>query len=165
MAKETQLVNSGSFLEKRFHLKENHTNVRTEIIAGLTTFLTCTYILAVNPAILSSTGMDSKAVLWATAISAAIACIAMGLLTNFPFALAPAMGPTHILPTQSAVRWGCHGKMPWPVCLWKVLPSVSSALQVYRSALLTAFQSALSRLFLRLSAFSLHSRGCIILVS
>ena len=92
MAKETQLVNSGSFLEKRFHLKENHTNVRTEIIAGLTTFLTCTYILAVNPAILSSTGMDSKAVLWATAISAAIACIAMGLLTNFPFALAPAMG-------------------------------------------------------------------------
>ena len=53
MAKETQLVNSGSFLEKRFHLKENHTNVRTEIIAGLTTFLTCTYILAVNPAILS----------------------------------------------------------------------------------------------------------------
>lgn len=49
MAKETQLVNSGSFLEKRFHLKENHTNVRTEIIAGLTTFLTCTYILAVNP--------------------------------------------------------------------------------------------------------------------
>ena len=92
MAKETQLVNSGSFLEKRFHLKENHTNVRTEIIAGLTTFLTCTYILAVNPAILSSTGMDSKAVLWATAISAAIACIAMGLLTTFPFAFAPAMG-------------------------------------------------------------------------
>lgn len=82
----------GSFLERRFHLRENNTNVKTEIIAGLTTFLTCTYILAVNPAILSSTGMDSKAVLWATAISAAIACIAMGLLTNFPFALAPAMG-------------------------------------------------------------------------
>lgn len=58
----------------------------------MTTFLTCTYILAVNPAILSSTGMDAKAVLWATAISAAISCIAMGLLTNFPFALAPAMG-------------------------------------------------------------------------
>ena len=81
-----------SFLERKFHLSENHTNVKTEFIAALTTFLTCTYILAVNPAILSSTGMDSRAVLWATAISAAIACIAMGLLTNFPFALAPAMG-------------------------------------------------------------------------
>lgn len=81
-----------SFVEKKFKLKENNTNVKTEIIAGLTTFLTCTYILAVNPAILSSTGMDAKAVLWASAISAAIACIAMGLLTNYPFALAPAMG-------------------------------------------------------------------------
>ena len=81
-----------SRLNKRFHLKEKNTNVKTEFIAGLTTFLTCTYILAVNPMILSSTGMDPKAVLWATAISAAIACIAMGLLTNFPFALAPAMG-------------------------------------------------------------------------
>lgn len=81
-----------SFLERKFHLKENNTNVKTEVVAGITTFLTCTYILAVNPAILSTTGMDSKAVLWATALAAAIACFAMGLLTNYPFALAPAMG-------------------------------------------------------------------------
>lgn len=83
---------NSSMLEKRFKLGEKGTNVRTEVIAGITTFLTCAYILAVNPAILSTTGMDSRAVLWATAISSAIACVAMGLLTNYPFALAPAMG-------------------------------------------------------------------------
>lgn len=89
---KSSVTKSSSFLESQFHLRKNKTNVKTEIIAGITTFLTCTYILAVNPAILSSTGMDSRAVLWATAISAGIASIAMGLLTNFPFALAPAMG-------------------------------------------------------------------------
>lgn len=85
-AKET------GFLERKFKLKENGTNVKTEILAGLTTFLTCVYIVAVNPAILSTTGMDVKAVFWATAVSSGFACILMGLLTNFPFALAPAMG-------------------------------------------------------------------------
>lgn len=84
--------NSTDFLEKKFHLAEENTNVRTEIIAGLTTFLTCVYIVAVNPAILSAAGMDTKAVFWATALASAISCIAMGLLTNMPFALAPAMG-------------------------------------------------------------------------
>lgn len=79
-------------LEKQFHLSERNTNVKTEFIAGLTTFLTCTYIIAINPAILSAAGMDSKAVFWATAVAAAISCIAMGLWTNFPFALALAMG-------------------------------------------------------------------------
>lgn len=83
---------SDSFFESKFHLAEKGSSTRVEVIAGITTFLTCTYILAVNPAILSTTGMDAKAVLWATAISSAIACIAMGLLTNYPFALAPAMG-------------------------------------------------------------------------
>lgn len=79
-------------LETKFKLDEKGTNVRTETLAGLTTFLTCVYILAVNPAILSSTGMDPKAVFWATAISSGFASILMGVLTNFPFALAPAMG-------------------------------------------------------------------------
>lgn len=86
------LQKESSFLEKKFQLKEKGSSTKVELIAGLTTFLTCTYILAVNPAILSTTGMDSKAVLWATAISSSVACIAMGLLTNYPFALAPAMG-------------------------------------------------------------------------
>lgn len=92
MKMERDMTQKQSFVERQFKLKENNTNLRTEFIAGLTTFLTCTYILAVNPAILSSTGMDPRAVLWATALSAAIACFGMGLLTNYPFALAPAMG-------------------------------------------------------------------------
>ncbi len=75
-----------------FHLAERGTNIRTEIIAGLTTFLTCVYIVAVNPGILSSAGMDTRAVFWATALASAIACIWIGLWANLPFALAPAMG-------------------------------------------------------------------------
>lgn len=92
MSTEAPRVTDSSFLEKKFKLKENKTNVKTEILAGFTTFLTCVYIVAVNPAILSAAGMDVKAVFWATAISAGFASILMGLLTNFPFALAPAMG-------------------------------------------------------------------------
>lgn len=75
-----------------FHMKERGTNIRTEILAGLTTFLTCVYIVAVNPTILSAANMDTKAVFWATALSAAIACLWIGLWANLPFALAPAMG-------------------------------------------------------------------------
>lgn len=79
-------------LNQIFHLKERGTNVRTEVLAGLTTFLTCVYIVAVNPGILAAAGMDTKAVFWATALSAAIACIWIGVWANLPFALAPAMG-------------------------------------------------------------------------
>lgn len=85
-------VAGNSFLEKLFHLKERGSTPKTEILAGLTTFLTCVYIVAVNPAILSAAGMDTKAVFWATALSSAIACIWIGVWANLPFALAPAMG-------------------------------------------------------------------------
>lgn len=79
-------------LEKFFKLKENHTTVRTEIVAGVTTFMTMAYILAVNPSLLSATGMDSNAVLMATAIASFIGTLLMSLLANYPFALAPGMG-------------------------------------------------------------------------
>ncbi len=79
-------------LEKFFQLKKNNTNVRTEIIAGITTFMTMAYILAVNPNILSATGMDKGAVFTATALSAAVATLVMALLAKLPFALAPGMG-------------------------------------------------------------------------
>ena len=79
-------------LEKFFHLKENHTDVKTEIMAGITTFMTMAYILAVNPNILSAAGMDSKAVLIATALASFIATALMAVLANYPFALAPGMG-------------------------------------------------------------------------
>lgn len=79
-------------LEKFFKLGHNNTNVKTEILAGATTFLAMAYIIFVNPSILSSTGMDSGAILVATCISAAIGSILMGLISNYPFALAPGMG-------------------------------------------------------------------------
>ncbi len=79
-------------MEKLFHLKENHTDVRTEVMAGITTFMTMAYILAVNPSILSASGMDSGAVFTATALASAIATLLMAALSNYPFVLAPGMG-------------------------------------------------------------------------
>lgn len=78
--------------EKLFKLKENNTNIKTEIIAGITTFMTMAYILAVNPSILADAGMDSTAVLLATAIASFIASVAMGLMANLPFVLSAGMG-------------------------------------------------------------------------
>lgn len=82
----------GGFFEKLFHLSAKKTNVKTEFLAGLSTFLSMVYVVAVNPAILSIAGMDPTAVFWATALSSAIACFAIGIYGNFPFALAPCMG-------------------------------------------------------------------------
>lgn len=79
-------------LEKWFKLKENNTNIKTEVVAGVTTFMTMAYILAVNPSILSASGMDSQAILMATALASFIGTIAMALLANYPFALAPGLG-------------------------------------------------------------------------
>ncbi len=81
-----------SILEKLFKLSEKGTNVKTEIVAGITTFMTMAYILIVNPDILSATGMDKGGVFTATALSAALATILMAVLANLPFALAPGMG-------------------------------------------------------------------------
>ena len=79
-------------LEKIFHLKENNTDFKTEVIAGITTFMTMAYILAVNPNILSEAGMDRGAIFTATALSAFVATCVMALLANYPFVLAPGMG-------------------------------------------------------------------------
>ena len=78
--------------EKYFQLKANKTDFRTEVIAGITTFLTMAYILAVNPIILGKTGMDIHAVFTATALSAVVATLIMALYAKLPFALAPGMG-------------------------------------------------------------------------
>ena len=79
-------------MEKFFHLKENHTDAKTEVMAGITTFMTMAYILAVNPNILSAAGMDAKAVLIATSLAAFVGTMLMAFLANYPFALAPGMG-------------------------------------------------------------------------
>ena len=79
-------------LDKVFRLKENGTNARTEIIAGITTFMTMAYILAVNPSVLADAGMDQGAVFTATALAALIGTLLMAFCANYPFALAPGMG-------------------------------------------------------------------------
>lgn len=79
-------------LENVFHLKENCTTVQTELLAGLTTFMTMAYILAVNPLILSAAGMDAGAVFTATALASGISCVLMASFANLPFALSSAMG-------------------------------------------------------------------------
>ena len=79
-------------LEKMFKLKQNGTTVKTELVAGLTTFMTMAYILAVNPSILSAAGMDATAVLLATAIASFIGTACMAFMANMPFALSAGMG-------------------------------------------------------------------------
>ncbi len=91
-AKDNTAQANQGWVERQFKLKENKTNVRTEVMAGITTFMTMAYILFVNPSILSETGMPFDAVLFATAFSAILATLLMAFLANYPFALAPGMG-------------------------------------------------------------------------
>ena len=79
-------------LEKLLHLKENNTTVKTEILAGITSFMTMAYILAVNPSVLAAAGMDQGAVFTATALASLLGTLCMALFANYPFALAPGMG-------------------------------------------------------------------------
>ncbi|MGL4533608.1 MAG: NCS2 family permease [Fusobacteriaceae bacterium] len=98
-----------SILDNYFKLSENHTSVSTEITAGITTFMTMAYILIVQPMFMNAAGMDTKAVTIVTAILSAVFSIAMGLYTNRPFAMAPAMGGNaflaYTLVASGAVTW------------------------------------------------------------
>ncbi|HWJ02371.1 MAG TPA: NCS2 family permease [Verrucomicrobiae bacterium] len=107
-------------LERLFKLKERKTDVRTEVMAGLTTFMTMAYILAVNPGILSGTGMDFNAVFFATAVAAGLITIAMGLFVNFPIALAPGMGLNAYFAVVAAQN---GGQFTWQVALGAVFIS------------------------------------------
>ncbi len=100
-----------NFLESCFKLKQNNTTVKTEIYAGLTTFMTMAYILIVNPSLLSASGMDSGAVLTATALGAAIGTFAMAALSNYPFALAPGMGLNAYFAYTVVLQMGYSWKM------------------------------------------------------
>jgi AGZA family xanthine/uracil permease-like MFS transporter len=106
-----------SALDRYFHLQANNTTLRTEVIAGLTTFVTMAYIIVVNPLVLagpsSGTGMDFGAVMMATCLAAAGATLVMGLWVNYPFALAPGMG------LNAFFAYGLCGAMglPWQTAL------------------------------------------------
>jgi AGZA family xanthine/uracil permease-like MFS transporter len=104
-------VRSTSLLERRFALSERGTTVRTEAIGGLSTFLTMSYILFVNPAILSAAGVPTTGVIVATALSAAIATAAMALAANLPFALAPGLGLNAVVAFEIVLG---H-RLPWQV--------------------------------------------------
>lgn len=109
-------------MEKFFKLKENGTDVRTEIIAGTTTFLSMVYILAVNPNILSASGMDSAAVFTATAVSAAIATFFMAFFANYPIALASGMGLNAYFSFTVCTTLAAQGVTdPWKIALAAVL--------------------------------------------
>lgn len=105
-------------IEKCFHLSEHGTNVKTEFIAGLTTFLAMAYILAVNPNILSASGMDASAVFTATALSAGIATLCMAFFANYPVALASGMGLNAYFVTVCGNIMAEH---PWEIALTAVL--------------------------------------------
>src|SRR2546423_3115189 len=92
MTEAAKPVRERSFVERYFRLHESGTDVRTEFLAGITTFLTMVYIVFVNPQILGSAGMDKGAVFVATCIAAALSTLVMALYANYPIALAPGMG-------------------------------------------------------------------------
>ena len=110
---------SAGLLERLFKLSDNKTTFKTEVIAGVTTFLTMCYIIIVNPLILSETGMDHGAVFVATCLAAAIGCFVMGVVANYPIALAPGMGLNAYF-TYSV----CIGmNVPWQTALAAVFVS------------------------------------------
>ena len=100
-------------LERIFKFRENKTNTKTELIAGLTTFVTMAYILAVNPAILSETGMDANAVFVATALASGVGTLLMACFSNLPFALAPGLGLNAYITYEVCNLMG----LPWPLGL------------------------------------------------
>lgn len=106
-------------LEKFFELSSRKTDVKTEVIAGLTTFMTMAYILFVNPSILGAAGMDKNAVLLATALGAGIVSIMMGVFVNYPIALAPGMGLNAFYAFTVVIGMG----VPWQVALGAVFIS------------------------------------------
>ena len=132
-------------LEKLFKLKENNTTVKTEIIAGITTFMTMAYILAVNPDLLSASGMDKTAVLIATCLASFVGTLAMAFLSNYPFALAPGMG------LNAYFAFTVCGKMgySWQVALMAVfiegLIFVVLSLTNVRTAIFNAIPTCLKK--------------------
>ena len=109
-------------MEKLFKLKEHGTNVRTEVLAGVTTFLAMAYILAVNPSILSAAGMDPAAVFTATAVSAAFATLCMAFFANYPVALASGLGLNAYFTYSVCIPLAQEGvNDPWKIALAAIL--------------------------------------------
>src|SRR5215510_6602535 len=132
-----------TWLDRRFALTANRTTVRTELLAGLTTFLTMAYIIFVQPAVLGAAGMDFGAVLAATCLSTAIATTLMAFLANYPIAVAPAMGHNFFFAYSVVVGM----KVPWQIALGAValagLTFIVTAGFGFRERLITAIPSSI----------------------
>ena len=109
----------GGTLDRMFHLTERKTDVKTEVIAGITTFMTMAYILAVNPNILSAAGMDRGAVFTATCLASILATILMALFSNYPFVLSAGMGLNAYFAYTVVATWATPGRWPWPPSSWR----------------------------------------------
>jgi AGZA family xanthine/uracil permease-like MFS transporter len=112
----TIIDRSDRFLDRRFDLAAHGTSVQTEVLAGVTTFMTMAYIVFVQPAVLGAAGMDFGSVLTATCLSTAIATLLMALLANYPIAVAPAMGHNFFFAYTVVLAM----RIPWPVALGAV---------------------------------------------
>ena len=116
---KSRVVVEDGFLERTFHLRERGTDVRTEVVAGITTFMTMAYIIFVNPSIVQETGMPFAAVMYATIASTVFATVLMAFLANYPFALAPGMGLNAYFTYSVVLGMG----MPWETALGAVFIS------------------------------------------
>ena len=132
-----------NFLEKLFHLRENHTDVKTEVLAGITTFMTMAYILAVNPSILSSAGMDSGAVFTATVLAAMGGTLLMALFANYPFVLAPSMGLNAYFAYTVVIRMGYSWEMALAAVFVEGLIFIALSLTNVREAIFNAIPISL----------------------
>lgn len=132
-------------IEKLFKLKENNTNVKTEVIGGITTFMTMAYILAVNPNMLSASGMDATAVLIATCLASFIGTAAMALLANYPFALAPGMGLNAYFAYTVCIGMGYDWRVALMAVFVEGLVFIVLSLTNVREAIFNAIPSTLKK--------------------
>lgn len=130
-------------MDKIFKLKEHNTTVRTEILAGISTFLAMAYILAVNPTYLSDAGMDAGAVFTATAVSAAIATLCMAFIANYPVALASGMGINAFFAYTVCGSMGCSYKVALTAILVEGIIFIILSLFRFREALVNKIPSNL----------------------
>lgn len=134
----------GALIQKLFKLKENGTTIKTEIVAGITTFMTMAYILALGPAMLSGTGMDPVAVMFATSIASAIGCFIMAGIANYPFALAPGIGSVAYFATVCTTM-----NLDWKVALFIIFAEglifIAMSLTNVRESIVNAIPDSLKK--------------------
>lgn len=164
---ESNSNNVNGLLDRLFHIKQLNTSVRTEVLAGFTTFLAMCYIIIVNPSILAMTGMDQGAVFVATCLAAALGCLVMGLVANYPIALAPGMGLNTYFTFSVCMGMG----VPWQTALAAVFVSgvvfLFVSLFKFREAIINAIPMSLKLAIaggigLFLALIALKSSGVVI---